>query len=192
MKKCKIYFADLTHTARGISVPTFPLGTSLTASYTKKELGSEVDVTLFKFPEALHEAILDSPPDILCLSSYSWCFELGYKLGSLAKNRNPGMILVFGGPNFPIEETEKTSFLQRYNAIDFFIELEGELGLVGLINHLLDHSLDSGCLRASGKILNNLNYVWEGKLFNGPPVRVSDPNIIPSPYLEGLMDEFFE
>ena len=152
MKKCKIYFADLTHTARGISVPTFPLGVSLTASYTKKELGSEVDVTLFKFPEALHEAIQDNPPDILCLSAYSWCFELGYQLGSLAKKRNPGMILVFGGPNFPIEEEEKTRLLQRYNAIDFFIELEGELGLVGLINHLLDHSLDSNSLRSSGKI----------------------------------------
>jgi hypothetical protein len=192
MKKRKIYFGDLTHTSRGISVPTFPLGTSLTASYTKKELGTEVDVTLFKFPEALHEAIQNSPPDILCLSAYSWCFELGYQLGALAKKRNPGMILVFGGPNFPIDDLEKKRFLQNYKAIDFFIELEGELGLVGLINHLLDCSLDSDRFRSSGKILNNLNYVWDGNLFNGPPVRVADPNIIPSPYLEGLLDEFFE
>ena len=88
MKKRKIYFADLTHTSGGISVPTFPLGTGLTASYTKKELGAEVDVSLFKFPEALHEAIQDNPPDILCLSAYSWCFELGYQLGSMAKKKN--------------------------------------------------------------------------------------------------------
>jgi hypothetical protein len=72
MNKRKIYFGDLTHTSRGISVPTFPLGTGLTASYTKKELGSEVDVTLFKFPEMLHEAIRDNPPDMLCLSAYSY------------------------------------------------------------------------------------------------------------------------
>ena len=40
MSKPKIYFADLTHTAHGISVATFPLGISYVLSYAKKHLGA--------------------------------------------------------------------------------------------------------------------------------------------------------
>ena len=38
-----IWFADLTHTAQGISAATFPLGVSYVYSYAKKSLGKEFD-----------------------------------------------------------------------------------------------------------------------------------------------------
>ena len=38
-----IWFADLTHTAQGISAAIFPLGVSYVYSYAKKSLGKEFD-----------------------------------------------------------------------------------------------------------------------------------------------------
>jgi len=85
MKKYEIWIADLSHTAAGIIAATFPLGASYVFSYAKKELGSEFDFRLFKFPEHLVEALRDQSPMMLCFSNYSWNFEIGYKFASLVK-----------------------------------------------------------------------------------------------------------
>ena len=45
-----IWFADLTHTAQGISAATFPLGVSYVYSYAKKTLGKEFDLRGMKTP----------------------------------------------------------------------------------------------------------------------------------------------
>ena len=67
MLKPKIYFADLTHTAQGISAPTFPLGISYVLSYAKSQLDRGIDFQLFKFPADLELAIREGSPQILCL-----------------------------------------------------------------------------------------------------------------------------
>ena len=46
MKKINIWFADLTHTAQGISAATFPLGVSFVYSYAKKIFGKEFNYDL--------------------------------------------------------------------------------------------------------------------------------------------------
>ena len=191
--KRKLYFADLTHTAQGIGAPTFPLGLSFVASYAVKELGTD-DFTfrLFKFPAQLEEALRTDPPDMLCLSNYSWNFELVYKLGSLAKRHHPGLILVVGGPNFPIEADEKLAFLNRRSAIDFYIELEGEMGFVELIKKLSDVQFNAERFKGQGELIRNCSYLSEGRLVAGPASRIDDINIIPSPYLTGLLDPFFD
>lgn len=188
-----LYFADLTHTAQGISAPTFPLGVSFVASYAIKELGTdEFAVRLFKFPAMLEHALREDPPDILCLSNYSWNFELAYKISSLAKAHFPNLIVVVGGPNFPIDPQEQTEFLQRRPAIDFYIELEGEVGFVELVKKLDDYHFDAKRLKAHGDLIRNCTYLSDGHLVRGPSERILDINIIPSPYLTGLLDPFFE
>lgn len=188
-----LYFADLTHTAQGISAPTFPLGVSFVASYAIKELGTDgFAVRLFKFPAMLEHALREDPPDILCLSNYSWNFELAYKLSSLAKAHFPNLIVVVGGPNFPIDPQEQAEFLQRRPAIDFYIELEGEVGFVELVKKLDDYHFDAKRLKAQGDLIRNCTYLSDGRLVRGPSERILDINIIPSPYLTGLLDPFFE
>ncbi|MBI3317670.1 MAG: cobalamin B12-binding domain-containing protein [Candidatus Omnitrophica bacterium] len=161
--KRRLYFADLTHTAQGIGAPTFPLGVSFVASYAMKELGAEdFAFRLFKLPAHLEEALRTDPPDMLCLSNYSWNFELAYKLGMLAKRHCPGLLLVVGGPNFPIEPDEKLAFLGRRSAIDFYIELEGEIGFVELVRKLEGHRFDAGRLKGQGELIGNCSYLSEG------------------------------
>ena len=42
-----------------------------------------------------------------------------------------------------------------------------------------------------GVDLINTCYLYEEKLIGGPIERINNINIIPSPYLNGVMDEFF-
>ena len=108
----KIFLADLTHTGSGLMALTFPLGTSYVAGYSNKVLSNEFDFKLFKLPEDLIKAISKESPLVLALSNYSWNIELGYKVIEWAKDLNPNLITVFGGPNFPTESSEKQDFLK--------------------------------------------------------------------------------
>ena len=107
MEPTKVYLGDLTHTGSGIMAMTFPLGTSYVTAYAKQELGDRFDFQLFKFPDPLSQAIRSEPPAELALSNYSWNLELGYKLSVWAKQHNPNLVVIFGGPNFPVEPEDK-------------------------------------------------------------------------------------
>ncbi len=192
MKKKDIWIADLTHTFQGISANTFPLGASYVAAYAKKELGNNYDIRLFKFPLHLAEALhKKTPPTMLCFSNWCWNFELSYRFASLAKKRDPNVITVFGGPNFPTDPQEKLKLLKKRSAIDFYIELEGELAFVDLTKNLIENNFNSLEFKKKGKIIINTSYVHDNHLIGGPVERIKDINILPSPYLTGMLDEYF-
>lgn len=186
MSKPAIWFADLTHTAQGISSATFPLGISYVMSYAKQELGNEFDFRMFKFPSSLEQAMRAESPQVLCFSNYSWNFELAYKMACLAKRRDNRVVTVFGGPNFPVIQQEKWDFLQRRPALDFYVELEGEQGFVDLVRKLISYGFDIAKLKNHGEATQNTNYVCGDRLLYGPPERIRDINAIPSPYLTGV------
>jgi tRNA A37 methylthiotransferase MiaB len=191
--KNDIFLADLTHTMRGIQALTFPLGTAFVAAYAKKVLGEDFTFSLFKFPDKLSEAIDHGCPRVLGLSNYSWNLELGYKLASWAKRRHPGLVVVMGGPNFPVSKEEKAEFLRKRSAVDVYVEGEGELGFAELLRKLEAHGFDIDALRRSGSLVANCTYLApDGKLVEGGTQRIKDIDVIPSPYLTGILDPFFE
>ena len=191
-KRQDIWICDLTHTEQGIVSRTFPLGASCVFTYAKKELGNEFNFQLFKFPSNLNKALLKESPTMLCFSNYKWNFELSYKFATLAKQRDPNLITVWGGPNFPIDINEKVEFLQKWPVIDFSIELEGELGFVDIVKKLSEYNFNAQSLKKDGKKITNTCYLNNGHLVGGPINRIKNVNVVPSPYLSGTMDEFFD
>ena len=192
MKKINIWLSDLTHTAQGISAATFPLGVSFVYSYAKKVFGNEFNFDLFKFPSHLDKALSKQLPTVLSFSNYSWNFELAYKFASVVKQHNPNVVTIFGGPNFPTVTEEMLEFLGKCSNIDFYIELEGELGFVSLLKKLAKYNFDSAKLKKNGETLLNTSYVYENRLIHGPKDRIKNVNDIPSPYLTGALDKFFD
>ena len=192
MKKYDIWISDLSHTAQGITNRTFPLGASFIYSYAKQELSDEFDFKLFKFPNDLNKALKKQLPTILAFSNYIWNFEIAYKFAYLAKLINPNIVTVFGGPNFPTVKEEKSDFLKERPAIDFYIELEGELGFLDLVNKLSEVSFNVTTLKKKQTKINNTCYIFEDEFISGTIERIKDINIIPSPYLTGAMDYFFD
>ena len=191
MKKA-IWISDLTHAAQGIGANGFPLGASYIYAYAKKKFENEFDFKLFKLPLHLQEALQRRSPTILSFSNYSWNLELSYKFAFLAKQRDPNVIIVFGGPNFPADKNEKLDFLKKKPAIDFYIELEGELGFVDLVKALSENSFNTEQLKKHGKKIINTCYIYDGQLIIGSIERIKDINIVPSPYLTGALDQYFQ
>ena len=192
VEKTRVYIGDLTHTGSGIMAMTFPLGTSYVAAYAEQELGDRFDFRLFKFPDPLSRAIRSEPPTVLALSNYSWNLELGYKLSAWAKQHNPNLVVIFGGPNFPVEPEDKLEFLKQRSAVDFYVELEGEVGFTELLRRLESCDFNVEEFKRTQEEVGNCTFASGNKLIAGEIERIADINIIPSPYLTGLMDEFFD
>ena len=110
-KPLKIYLADLTYDT--LQTAVFPLNVGLIASYCKKQFGSKVDITLFKYIDELDHAINESPPDILGLSNYVWNHHVGLEMFHILSQKNPHAIKIWGGPNFPMDPISQKKFLKN-------------------------------------------------------------------------------
>ena len=189
-----VYFADLTHDTIGLATEVFPLNIGFIASYCKSIYNENIDVKLFKYPTVLEKAILHKPPDIIALSNYPWCHNLSLEMLKLTSKIKPECIRVMGGPNFPHDHPSQINFLKNRKIIDTYVYLEGEFGFANLISLVLDRGLIStrnyfksnelpGCMHLSST--NDL-------LLTKDSGRIYDLSKIPSPYLTGLLDEFFD
>jgi len=194
----KIYMGDLTHDTVILVSDTIPINIGYIGAYAKKMYGDDVDVSLYKYPNTIIDAILDSPPDIVALSNYSWNSNLSEMVAGLAKQANPNVITVQGGTNFPHQSNLKKDFLLTRPNTDFFVELEGEVSFSELIKGALNarDGGDSiyeqgipGCVHLRPESRNT----HEPELLVGDlPERLKVLDEIPSPYLNGMLDKFFD
>lgn len=189
-----IYFADLTHTAQGIQAKCMPLGAGLLASYIKSEFEGSLDVSLFKIPKDLEESVIEKCPDILCMSNYAWNSRLTVAFTRLIKQINPDLIVIFGGPNFPLKENERQDLLTEYDCIDFYIFGEGETALANLLREIINHDFDVARIKSAKARIINCSYLTnDGKeVVSGAWTRTIELDQFPCPYTEGLMDKFFD
>ncbi len=184
----RVYLADLAHT---YSVPdralTIPLNIGCIKAYAVQELGPEVDIRLFKHPEKLLATVHNAPPDVLGLSNYGWNEQLNLHLGRYLRGKYPDMLMVAGGPNIDPNPEAITAFIQRHDYLDFIIEGGGEEAFCELLQWWRDGSRDIDGLP------QNLHFLEEGT-HRSTPLRKLEKSItnIPSPYLNGYLDEFLE
>lgn len=185
-----IWLCDLTHTQQTVASEAMPLGIAMIAAYCQKKFGKQVDFKLFKKPEDLIKSFLTKPPRIIGFSNNLWNSDLSYNLAKEIKRLSPDTIIVFGGPNYPIEIGERQKFMEIHKAIDFYIFGEGEENFYQLAKALIENNFD--VFKTKKKLLPGCHYLLEGRfIYNEPAVRL-DLEKLPSPYLMGLMDEFFK
>ena len=188
----KIYLCDLIHshfmTKEGMNI--IPLNIGLIAAYTKELLEDSVDITLFKYPEKLIVALENDLPDVIGFSCYMWNQELVMHSAKLIKERKPDILIILGGPNIDGSNDALTSFLRKYQWVDYCIPYEGEEPFASLINEYInDRSIErlkqkeiTGCANYT----NQLNYVQQDKANRTKDIRY------PSAYLTGTLDEFLK
>jgi radical SAM superfamily enzyme YgiQ (UPF0313 family) len=176
-----------------VAANVFPLGSGMVTAYAKKELGDEIDVEIFKYPNDLADYLDKGMPQIACFSSFSWNIRLHHEYARRIKAANPAAITVFGGCNFPDEAESQHEFLTKFTAIDFYVEYEGEVAFVELIKNLKAVDFDAARFKRERRHSPNLRYLVDGELIAselGP--RIKDLNVIPSPYVTGLFDKFYD
>jgi radical SAM superfamily enzyme YgiQ (UPF0313 family) len=196
-----VYFSDLTHTGQTVCANTFPLGAAMVAAYAKQQLGREIEIEVFKYPEELSKYLERSVPGIAAFSSYSWNNNLGHEYARRIKERSPETVVVFGGENFPAyggirtEWAEKiqVEYFQKYPAIDFFIFSESEVAFVELFKNLKQFHFDVAAFKSERFKSPNVYYLVDNELVSGPIMPLlADMDLIPSTFANGLSDKFFD
>lgn len=187
-----IYLGDLTYTTLSLATDAFPLNVGFIAAYAKNRFGNEVDIRLFKYIPDLEQALSEKRPHILGLSNYPWNFNLGLEFFRMTHALSPNTICVMGGPNIPLEDEPRKKFIQRYPDIDFYAYLEGEEAFAKLI----ERAIETGVTREKmtySPIDGFIHRVSDLEVMCGAMLpRRRELDEIPSPYLTGFMDKFFD
>lgn len=193
--KLRIFLGDLTHDSVGLATEVFPLNIGFIAAYCKKRFGDQVELTLFKYINELEDAIYENPPDILALSNYPWCHNVDMAMLRLLAKRRPEAIRVMGGPNFPHQSDLQREFLAARPLIDSYPYLDGEVSF----SNLVDLVLQSGDLKLARERIRTtpiqgcVQLNDSGQMVAPPsPIRLPQLDDVPSPYLTGIMDKFFD
>ena len=109
MKKFRVYLCDLTYDTIILVSDTIPINIGFIGSYMKKIFGEKIDLSLFKYPNDVIQAIKNNPPDMICLSNYSWNSNLSENVASIAKKFNSDVVTVQGGTIFLTNQCYKKS-----------------------------------------------------------------------------------
>jgi radical SAM superfamily enzyme YgiQ (UPF0313 family) len=190
-RPASIFFADLNH--EGHNIKTFPLAVGCVASYAIAALGSQISIDLFKSPNALADALIANPPRILGFSNYMWNFNLSYEMVQRLKMIHPETIVVMGGPNYPEDSERQLEFLRKHHLIDFYIIKEGEIPFVELFRALDACDFIPSRLKDERVVIPGCQYAHHGEFIAGGPAgKFTNLDDIPSPYLSGLFDKFFD
>jgi hypothetical protein len=191
--KTHIYFADLTHTATVVSANFFPLGIGFVGAYLSSQFPGQINLELFKYPKDFCEALTRKIPRIVGFSNYSWNLNLSYEYVSAIKSRSPETVVVMGGPNYGLSADEMAEFWREYPLVDFYLIFEGEKAFSELYKVLQGNDFDVGAIKNRGIKIPNCHYLHQGSVVEGDVLpRISDLEELPSPYLMGLMDKFFD
>ncbi|HEX6125586.1 MAG TPA: cobalamin-dependent protein [Pyrinomonadaceae bacterium] len=194
----RIVLADLGHNQVTISSDVYPLGVANLAAYAEAYVFSpdRLQFTIVREPQDLKRILDTEPPDVLGLSSYSWNHELAYHFAEYAKARKPDILTLMGGPNFPLTVAEQESYMRTLPAVDIAVRgptYEGERAFKNIIQRFSDVNKSLEGLQEEAVPGN----IWINKktgdfVHGGDLERIVHLDEIPSPYLAGYMDPFFE
>jgi radical SAM superfamily enzyme YgiQ (UPF0313 family) len=190
----KVYLADLRYDYSGILAnDCMPLGVAyMKAVMDREDRGREVDSRLFVYPTGLLETLKQDPPDVLMMSNYVWNEALSYYFCTIAKSIQPHTLTVMGGPNISLEPDRQVAYLRAHPALDVYALGEGDFNAYEIVRLFMDSALSVSSLGA--KYLPSATYRNpEGQeIINLTRPRQQDVDAIPSPWLTGIQDEFFD
>lgn len=121
--------------------------------------------------------------NIILFSVYVWNFRISLEIARQVKANNKEVIIVFGGPQIPYRQVEV--FLRLNPFIDIACYGEGEL----IIQSIVDHYP-----KRNWKEAHSVSYINEAGKYVETIARgrISDLNMIPSPYNKGIFDLLVE
>ena len=188
----RIWLCDLTYTQQTIGSDVMPAGVGGLATYAENVLANKPAFRIFKFPERLAEALETAEhPHIIGFSNYVWNRDLGAEFARVIKKHLPHVVTVMGGPNYPNDISEQEAFVRAHPMIDFFVIQEGERAFATLITALEESDFDPARVPDDLPSIHRIN--GEGTFCTSPLVdRILNLSEIPSPYLDGKMDEYFD
>lgn len=189
----KILLGDLRHSTIGRHSTNIPLALGYLASYAYEKLGPDrITIEIEDDPETFFARLQEWKPDVVGMSNYCWNAEANELAFRAAKDVNPSVVCVGGGPDFPSDTGECRDYLASRPGLDFFVYQEGELPFADLLERLL---AGASLLDLRGTPIPGIKSLHPstGDLVDGQQrTREKELDFIPSPYLTGLLDKFLD
>lgn len=172
MKPLRIALGDLSYLndANRHNLYT-PLGIGFLAAYAKLRFGRDVSVRLFKDPKRLLQHARDERPHLIGLASYYWNDRLNDLTGRRLRAELDDVVIVAGGPCIDTDLNEMADYRGRRPWVDFIVPNEGEEAFCNIVEWAMNCSTD----------IPKIGYGTSTDLAQ-----------VPSPYLDGTLDEFLE
>jgi radical SAM superfamily enzyme YgiQ (UPF0313 family) len=194
MSRHRVFLGDLTHVGPlgyGTEMTPYPVACIKAWLLERSRYATALDVELFKHPQKFIDAFLARAPAVVGLSNYMWNLDLSYTIAVEIKRRNPNTLVVFGGPNFPLEDAQREAWLRARPAVDVYVIGEGEEPFTELVDRWCETGEVEAVKRAP---IDGCHSLVEGALFKCSDVspRVPHLDLVPSPYLHGYLDEFLQ
>jgi len=121
-------------------------------------------------------------PAVVGLSSYVWNVAYNEALAKAIKARYPECKMIIGGAETP---NKSQDFFEDKPYIDYLIHQEGEISFTGLLQSFVgikdEETVPGISINRNGKTL-----------MTGPSQRITDLDVVPSPYIMGLFDHLDE
>lgn len=187
-----VFITDLRYDYNGaLSSDVMPLGIGYMKSFMLSRL-EYVNVELFAYPNELEKHIGQTVPDVLLMSNYMWNQKLNLHFAKEIKKRNPNSLIILGGPNFSLDDQEKKDFLIQHPFVDLYVTGEGDFYATELVN--LFHKCNGNIETFYSNELHSCFYIHPLEGFFSLPQKSRSKNLedIPSPWLTGVMDQFFD
>ncbi len=189
----KIMMGDLRHLTMGKHFISMPIGIGYIASYALAHCGAaSLDVRLYDRPDILIRDLPHFRPHVLALSNYCWNANLSRLVFRLAKELNPDLVCISGGVEFPSERTDCREYLAKRPEIDFYVYREGETAFTELIDKLLQGFSAQELRSIPQPGVMSLHPIQSTLVRGDPFPRLTNLDVIPSPYLEGMMESWFD
>jgi radical SAM superfamily enzyme YgiQ (UPF0313 family) len=207
----RVMLGDPRHNTLGVHSPYVPVGIGYIGAYLLSHFGREkIEIRTSINPDELLDWIDTWQPNVIGLSSYIWNSQLSYRICEYAKSQLQRTLTVLGGPEFPsgtgqanLEATweDCCEYLKIRPALDYYCYSDGEAALPLLLDRFLEADGDAEKLRKMNKPVSGFgSLTWDkqelldGKAVNriGLKNRVGGRDIIPSPYLTGMLDQYLD
>ncbi len=187
-----VYLTDLRYNYSGVLAnDCMPLGVAYMKAVMDRE-EPEINSRLFVYPDALLQALKENPPDVLMLSNYVWNEALSLYFGQIAKQLRPETLVVMGGPNISIEPERQIEYFSQHPELDLYVVGEGDFLACEVVRQFMDAGKD---IRKLGEreIPSSIYRESDGTPKRTLPwARHKEVDEIPSPWLTGIQDEFFD
>lgn len=187
-----VYLCDLRYNYSGVLAnDCMPLGVAYMKAVIDQQL-PEVRSRLFAYPDRLVDAMQEEPPDVLMLSNYCWNEALSLHMAKLAKRINPRMLVVMGGPNISLEPERQQEYLQNQPNLDLYVIGEGDFLAAEVVRQFMDSGMSITEL-GRREVPSSLYRRPDGSIARTAPWnREKEVDTIPSPWLSGILDPFFD
>ena len=185
MKKLKVSFIQPNFKQGPGGIASYlPYSCGLLWSYARKDKVVKDNYIAHRFiykREPIKELADElSKVDVLGFSTYVWNRNYNFTLAKEIKKLNPNCLIIFGGPEPPVERDDIFSSIMPF--ADIVVKGEGEISFRDILKARV---LGTPYFDINGLLINQNSFI----INTGNSTRISDLDEIPSPYLEGIFDD---